>query len=45
MSPRPGEIVAEITVERGPDGTPDPLRLARDEAAVLEPLHLDGVAP
>jgi ABC-type nitrate/sulfonate/bicarbonate transport system ATPase subunit len=41
MSPRPGEIVAEVTVERGPDGTADPMRLARDEAAVLEALHLD----
>ena len=45
MSPRPGEIVAEVTVERGPDGTTDPVRLARDEAAVLEALHLEKVSP
>ena len=45
MSPRPGEIVAEVTVERGPDGTTDPVRLARDEALVLEALHLDAVLP
>jgi ABC-type nitrate/sulfonate/bicarbonate transport system ATPase subunit len=45
MSPRPGEIVAEVTIERGPDGTTDPVRLARDEALVLEALHLDAVVP
>ena len=45
MSPRPGEIVAEVTIERGPDGTTDPVRLARDEALVLEALHLDAVLP
>jgi ABC-type nitrate/sulfonate/bicarbonate transport system ATPase subunit len=45
MSARPGEIVAEIRVERGPDGTDDPVRLARDEAAVLQALHLEDVMP
>ena len=45
MSPRPGEIVAEISVQRGPDGTTDPIRLARDEAAVLQALHLEAIAP
>jgi ABC-type nitrate/sulfonate/bicarbonate transport system ATPase subunit len=41
MSPRPGRIVAEIAVERGPDGVTDPIRAARDEEAVLQGLQID----
>jgi ABC-type nitrate/sulfonate/bicarbonate transport system ATPase subunit len=44
MSPRPGRIVAEVQVERGPDGASDPLATARCEAAVLEALHLEAFA-
>ena len=42
MSPRPGQIVAEVAVERGPDGASDPLAAARCEAAVLDALHLEA---
>jgi ABC-type nitrate/sulfonate/bicarbonate transport system ATPase subunit len=45
MSPRPGRIVAEVAVERGPDGMLDALRLARGETAVLEALHLETATP
>ncbi len=44
MSPRPGTMVAEIDVERGPDGLPDPLRMARAEEAVLHALRLQAVS-
>ena len=44
MSPRPGSIVAEIEVERGPDGMPDPLRMARAEEAILSALRLQAVS-
>jgi ABC-type nitrate/sulfonate/bicarbonate transport system ATPase subunit len=44
MSPRPGRIVAEIAVERGPDGLADPLRAARAEEAVLQALQVDHLA-
>jgi ABC-type nitrate/sulfonate/bicarbonate transport system ATPase subunit len=43
MSPRPGKIVAEVSVERGPDGVPDALRLARSEETVLNALRLQAV--
>jgi len=43
MSPRPGRIVAEVPVERGPDGVTDALRLARAEEAVLNALRLQDV--
>lgn len=43
MSPRPGRIVTEVPVERGPDGVPDPIRLARAEEAVMQALHLQHV--
>jgi ABC-type nitrate/sulfonate/bicarbonate transport system ATPase subunit len=39
MGPRPGHIVAEVTVERGPEGLNDPVRLARSEEAVLAALR------
>jgi ABC-type nitrate/sulfonate/bicarbonate transport system ATPase subunit len=42
MSPRPGEIVAEVAVERGASGDVDPLAAARAETAVLEALHLEA---
>jgi ABC-type nitrate/sulfonate/bicarbonate transport system ATPase subunit len=41
MSPRPGRIVAEVAVERGPDGLIDPMRAARAEEAVLQALQVD----
>jgi ABC-type nitrate/sulfonate/bicarbonate transport system ATPase subunit len=41
MSPRPGRIVAEVAVERGPDGLTDPMRAARAEEAVLQALQVD----
>jgi len=44
MSPRPGRIVTEIVVERGPDGVTDPVRAARAEEAVLQALQVDHVA-
>jgi ABC-type nitrate/sulfonate/bicarbonate transport system ATPase subunit len=44
MSPRPGRIVAEVPVERGPDGVDDPLRLARCEEEVLEALRREAVS-
>jgi ABC-type nitrate/sulfonate/bicarbonate transport system ATPase subunit len=43
MSPRPGRIVAEIEVERGPEGMSDPIRLARSEEAVLAALRIESV--
>jgi ABC-type nitrate/sulfonate/bicarbonate transport system ATPase subunit len=43
MSPRPGRIVAEVAVERGPDGVTDPVRAARAEEAVLQALQVDHV--
>jgi ABC-type nitrate/sulfonate/bicarbonate transport system ATPase subunit len=42
MSARPGRIVAEVYVERGPDGAPDPMASARCEAKVLAALHLEA---
>ena len=41
MSPRPGRIVAEVEVQRGPDGVLDALRAARSEEAVLRALDLE----
>jgi ABC-type nitrate/sulfonate/bicarbonate transport system ATPase subunit len=43
MSPRPGTMVAESSIERGPDGDLDPLRAARAESAILSALGLPGV--
>lgn len=43
MSPRPGRIVAEVSVDRGPDGLIDPVRLARAEEAVMQALQLQHV--
>jgi ABC-type nitrate/sulfonate/bicarbonate transport system ATPase subunit len=43
MSPRPGRIVAEIPIERGPDGLPDPIRAARAEEAVLRALDVQHI--
>jgi ABC-type nitrate/sulfonate/bicarbonate transport system ATPase subunit len=44
MSPRPGRIVAEVPIERGPDGLTDPLRAARAEETVLRALQVEHVA-
>jgi ABC-type nitrate/sulfonate/bicarbonate transport system ATPase subunit len=44
MSPRPGRIVAEVAVERGPDGLTDPMRAARAEEAVLQALQIDHLS-
>jgi ABC-type nitrate/sulfonate/bicarbonate transport system ATPase subunit len=43
MSPRPGRIVTEVAVERGPEGMSDPVRLARSEEAVLAALRVEAV--
>ncbi|MGE3985917.1 MAG: ABC transporter ATP-binding protein [Dehalococcoidia bacterium] len=40
MSPRPGRIVAEVEIERGPDGLTDPVRASRAEEAVLQVLQV-----
>ncbi len=40
MSPRPGRIVAEVAIERGPDGVTDPVRASRAEEAVLRTLQV-----
>lgn len=44
MGPRPGRVVAEIAVERGPDGMIDPVRAARAEEAVLQALQVEHVS-
>lgn len=44
MSPRPGRIVAEIEVDRGPDGITDAVRVARAEEAILQALQVDHLA-
>jgi ABC-type nitrate/sulfonate/bicarbonate transport system ATPase subunit len=42
MSPRPGTIVREVGVARGPDGGIDAVTAARLEEEVLGVLHLEG---
>jgi ABC-type nitrate/sulfonate/bicarbonate transport system ATPase subunit len=44
MSPRPGHVIAEVGVDRGPDGVLDAARLARAEEAVMQALHVQHVA-
>ncbi len=45
MSPRPGEIVAEVAVRRGADGGADTLTLARIEEEVLAALNVEAGPP
>jgi len=47
MGPRPGTIVREVSVSRGPDGGIDPVAAAALEQDVLGALHLEGslIAP
>ncbi len=45
MSPRPGRVVAEVTVDHGPDRVADPVRLARAEENVLRALHQESLSP
>jgi ABC-type nitrate/sulfonate/bicarbonate transport system ATPase subunit len=40
MSSRPGTILTEVPVDRGPDGELDPLRMARAETSILQALGL-----
>jgi ABC-type nitrate/sulfonate/bicarbonate transport system ATPase subunit len=42
MSPRPGTIVREVGVARGPDGAIDAVTAARLEEEVLGVLHHEG---
>jgi ABC-type nitrate/sulfonate/bicarbonate transport system ATPase subunit len=44
MGPRPGTIIAEVTVDHGPDGIDDAVRLARAEEAVLAALRSEAIA-
>lgn len=44
MSPRPGRIISDITIDRGPDGVLDAVRLARSEEAIMQALQLQHVA-
>ena len=43
MSPRPGRIVAEILIDRGPDGVADAVRLSRSEESVMQALGVQHV--
>ena len=45
MSPRPGEIVAEVAVSRTVDAGLDALALARCEEQILAALHVEAAAP
>ena len=45
MSPRPGQMVAEVAVQRAADGSLDALTLARCEEEVLAALHLEAALP
>src|SRR3972149_544829 len=45
MSPRPGQMVAEVAVQRAADGSLDALTLARCEEEVLAALHLEAARP
>jgi ABC-type nitrate/sulfonate/bicarbonate transport system ATPase subunit len=43
MSQRPGEIVAEVEIERDADGNVHALTLASCEERILTALHLEAV--
>ena len=45
MSPRPGEIVAEVAVSRTGDAGLDALALARCEEQILAALHVEAATP